>query len=118
MAVKHPKPPHGTGPSGGSLWDDVLTHYELEQHELTLLRQAVRTADQLDLLAEVVLAEGPMLDGKAHPALVESRQLRLVMARLVAALRLPSGDEDDQELQRRRPQRRGGVRGVYSIGGA
>ena len=118
MAEKRPKPPVMTGPSGRALWGDVLGRYELEEHELALLREAVRTVDQLDLLAEVVLAEGPMLDGKAHPALVESRQLRLVMARLVAALRLPSGDEDDQELQRRRPQRRGGVRGVYSIGGA
>jgi len=47
-----------------------------------------------------------MRDGKAHPALVESRQQRIVFARLLAALRLP----DDQHGER--PQRRQ-VRGVY-----
>jgi hypothetical protein len=36
------------------------------------------------------------------------------LARLLAALRLPAGDEDEQAG--RRPQRRVGVRGVYDIG--
>ena len=44
---------------------------------------------------------------------VEARQLRISLARLVGALRLPAGDEDDQPAGRR-PQRRGGARGVYA----
>jgi hypothetical protein len=48
----------------------------------------------------------------AHPAVVEARQQRLALARLLAALRLPAGAEDDLAAGRR-PQRRVGVRGFY-----
>lgn len=107
-----PPVPKGSGPSGKSLWESVVGGFEVEAHELLLLKEAVRTTDQLDQLAEVVAADGAMLDGRIHPALVEARQLRLVLARLLAALRLPAGDEEDQAANRR-PQRRGGARGVY-----
>ena len=33
---------------------DVLAKYELEQHELALLREATRTVDDLDALAAVL----------------------------------------------------------------
>jgi hypothetical protein len=45
--------------------------------------------------------------------LVEARQQRIALARLLAALRLPSGEEGEQD---RRPQRRMGVRGVGMSG--
>ena len=51
---------------------------------------------------------------RAHPALVEARQQRIALARLLAALRLPAGEEEAGD---RRPQRRMGVRGVYGVGG-
>jgi hypothetical protein len=50
--------------------------------------------------------------GKAHPAVVELRAQRLLLARLIVALRVPLGDQADKPAgwtQRR------GVRGVYSI---
>jgi hypothetical protein len=109
-----PAPPKGTGVSGARLWRDVTSRYELEEHELLLLRQAFRATDMLDRLAAVVDKEGPTLDGRLHPAVRESRQQQIVVARLLAALRLPCGDEADA----RRPQRRSGARGVYPIGGA
>lgn len=112
-----PSAPKGSGPSGRALWRDVLAKYELEQHELALLREAVRTVDQLDELAGAVAADGAMVDGKVNPGLVEARQLRIALARLLGALRLPAGDEEDQAAGRR-PQRRVGARGVYAIGGA
>ena len=49
---------------------------------------------------------------KPNPALVESRQQAIALARVLAALRMPSGDEDAS-----RPQRRVGVRGTYGTGG-
>lgn len=116
MASKVPAPATGTGPSGRALWADILGKYELDQHELALLREAVRTVDDLDALAAVVAAEGMTVGNRVHPALVESRQLRIALARLLGALRLPAGDEDDQ-APGRRPQRRVGARGVYSVGG-
>lgn len=106
--------------AGRALWTDVLERYELEQHESRLLLEMARTADQLDLLQAIVDKEG-VLDpatGRAHPALVEGRQLKIAFARLSAALRLPAGDEGDQQATARRPQRRVGARGVYGIRGA
>lgn len=110
-------PPKGVGPSGRALWRDVLGKYELEEHELALLREACRTVDDLDALSGIVGDEGMTVGARVHPAVVEARQLRIALARLIGALRLPAGDEDDPG-QGRRPQRRVGARGVYSLGGA
>ncbi|MFL1446177.1 hypothetical protein [Nocardiopsis protaetiae] len=88
--------------------------YDLDSHEELLLVQAVRCVDRLDEMAEA-LADAPLTvanrygDEVPHPLLVESRQQSLVLARLLASLRLPSGDEEDV----RRPQRRGAARGSY-----
>ncbi len=116
-----PKVPTGTQASGRRLWRSVVDDYELEEHELALLREAVRTVDLLTKLDAKVRAEGPLVatqDGqRAHPAAVEARQQRITLARLLAALRLPSGAEGDQQAGAR-PQRRVGARGVYGIRGA
>jgi hypothetical protein len=116
-----PAPPRGTRVNGAKLWRDVLGRYELEQHELALLREMVRTVDLLDELAAIAAAEGLMTEGswgpRPHPAVVEARQARIALARLTAALRLPAGDVNDQAVGRR-PQRRVGVRGVYALPGA
>jgi hypothetical protein len=89
-----------------------VEEFELGEHELSLLRQAVRVADVCEDLQDLVDRDGPVRDGKAHPALVELRQQRILLARLVVALRVPLGDEDAQT----RPPHRG-IRGVYSIRG-
>lgn len=113
-----PKVPKGLQDAGTRLWTSVVEAYELEEHESRLLLEMCRTADQLDRLAEIVATDGPIVDGRAHPGLVEARQLRIAFARLSAALRLPAGDESDQQSGARRPQRRVGARGVYGIRGA
>ncbi|MFC4000751.1 hypothetical protein ACFS2C_11835 [Prauserella oleivorans] len=66
---------------------------------------ACRTADRVELLERMAAEVPPVLDGKTHPVLVEVRQQSALLARLVAALRLP--DEHG-----RRPQRRQ-LRGVH-----
>lgn len=108
MGTTKDRAPRGTGPSGRALWRDVTERFDLDQNELVILREAVRTVDQLDALAAIVDRDGVLepATGRAHPALVESRQLRLALARLIATLRLP--DEADE-----RPQRRGRARGTY-----
>jgi hypothetical protein len=103
--------------SGQRLWRSVVGVYELEVHEELLLLEACRCADRLDRLASdskdasltVSNARG---DAVTHPSLVESRQQAVVLSRLLASLRLPTGDETG------RPQRRGGARGSYGIRGA
>lgn len=112
--------PNGLQSAGRRLWRSVQSEYELEEHETALLREARRTVDLLDELAAVVAAEGAVISSpqgpRANPAAVEARQQPIVLARVLAALRLPAGDEDDPVVSRR-PQRRG-IRGVYSVGAA
>lgn len=81
-------------------------------HELALLAQAAHTADTCEALQALAVAAGPMDGPRVHPALVELRQQRLVLARLIVALRVPMGDEDAARTQTR------GLRGVYGIRGA
>ncbi|MBA3800221.1 MAG: terminase [Geodermatophilaceae bacterium] len=106
-----PKPPPGTGAGGRRLWRSVADAYELDEHERAVLVECVRTVDLLDALDAAIRRDGPLTDaGRAHPAAAEARQQRIVLARLLAALRLPTDDETGT-----RPQRRVGVRGVRVI---
>jgi hypothetical protein len=63
-----------------------------------------------DHLQAIVYRDGPMVAGRAHPALTELRQQRIVLARLVVCLRVPLGDEGQRSQYR-------GARGVYAIRG-
>lgn len=109
-----PPAPKGTKKAGKRLWNAILVDFDLSEHELSLLRQAVATADLCDALQALVAADGPMLGGRSHPALVELRQQRILLARLVVALRVPLGDEVSAAGDRTQFR---GVRGVYAIKG-
>lgn len=104
-----PDPPAGLGESGRALWLEVARSYEMdhEQDRLQLV-QVCRTADLCDRLHEVVVTEGPLAESsqgiRTHPAVVELRQQRIVLARLLAALGVPSEASP--------------ARGVYAIQGA
>lgn len=112
---KIPAAPNGTRAAGRRLWRAVLEEFELAEHELSLLRQAVHVADLCESLQTTVDAEGLIVAGRTHPALVELRQQRVLLARLVVALRVPMGEQDEDP--RGRAQYRG-TRGVYGIRGA
>lgn len=110
-----PPAPKGLGTAGRRLWRAVVDDFDLTEQELALLRQAARTADACDRLQAVVDDEGPMVPAKddgtrAHPALVELRQQRITLARLLVAMRIPDDDEPAGRTQRR------GIRGVYRGG--
>jgi hypothetical protein len=81
------------------------------------LRESCRTADSLDDLQALLDAEGITSESsqglRVHPALVELRQQRIAFARLLTALRIPTGDTGVG-----RTQTRGGTRGVYGIAGS
>ncbi len=114
--MTRPAAPRGAGAAGRRLWRAVLAEFELAEHELTLLRQAVHVADLCEDLQQRVDEEGPVLGDRAHPALVELRQQRILLARLIVALRVPLGEEEGARPPASRPQRRG-LRGVYGIRG-
>jgi hypothetical protein len=100
------------------VWDSITDAYDLDQHETALLVETVRTIDLCDELERELRVDGAIVDSpqgrKANPAAVELRQQRIALARLLASLRMPAGDEGDQ-VQGRRQQRRTGVRGTYGI---
>ncbi len=119
-----PTPPDDLSPSAEELWFAVLEEYELEEHERALLAEACRTLTVCDRLAAMVDADGLTTRGSmgqtvTHPAVAEARQQRLVLARLIAQLRLPEGEVDERPSQATgdgRAQRRGGSRGLYAVG--
>jgi len=104
--------PKGLSKGGAGLWDEVVKHLELDRQEQQLLLEACRVTDRLDALDSVIRKKGPVLpDGRPLPALTEARQQQLVLARLIASLRLP----EDLSQPERRPQRRGSSRGIYRL---
>ena len=113
-------PPKGLQVAGKRLWRSIADDYELDVHEEALLLQAGRTVDRLDDIAAALESESLTVtnfkgDPVAHPLLVEQRLQSITLSRLLASLRLPSGEQDDGALKR--PQRRGAARGSYGIRG-
>lgn len=114
MTRKPPSPPGDLKRSGRALWRSVVADFDLDEHERQLLHETCRTRDLCDLLQTQLDTDGPMSESsqgvRVHPAAVELRQQRIVLARLLAALNVPSGEESAG------PHR--AVRGVYGIRGA
>ena len=107
-----PEPaPEGTGPAGRRLWDAISREFQLEEHELVLLRQAVRVTDTCTDLQALLDRDGLLVRDRIHPASVELRQQRLLLGRLIVALRVPSGDTGDEGAPRRQYR---GLRGPYA----
>lgn len=119
---KRRRAPKGLGTQGRALWADVVDAYDLDQHEVALLTAACRTADRLEDIADVLAQQTSLTttnargDLVAHPLLVEQRQQGISLSRLLASLRLPTGETEAGEPVR--PQRRGAARGSYGIRGA
>lgn len=119
-----PPAPPGSGPAGRKLWRSVLGSFELDEHERRLLVEACRTSDLCEQLQGVVDVEGPMTttrlgEVKTHPAVVELRNQRILVARLIVALRVPLGADEEHPSKtspvRRAPRR--AVRGMYGVRG-
>jgi hypothetical protein len=112
------RPPAGLQRNGRALWRAVLADFDLEEHERQLLHETCRTRDLCDRLQQVLDADGPMSQSsqgvRVHPAAVELRQQRITLARLLAALNVPSGEVEAHGGTGQRHS----VRGVYGIRGA
>jgi hypothetical protein len=94
------KPPTGLKGPGRKLWTAVAGSYILTASEVEMLRQAARTADELDRLERAVRAlpdlvtTGSTGQLKPHPLLAEVRAHRLLLERLTTALNLPDDSEE------------------------
>jgi hypothetical protein len=78
--------------------------------------RACECVDTLDELQRSIDAHGRMIGEKLNPALTEHRMQAVLLSRLVATLRLPDPDEDDETHERTRSaQRKAGARSPYSV---
>ena len=110
--MTRPQAPKNLGPAGSRLWKSVVSALELREDELVLFRDACRITDSVEALQAAVERDGVLVNSAKtgelvpHPGLVEARQQRIVLARMLATLRFP--DEDGHQAQRR-----AGGRGAY-----
>ncbi len=105
--------PDGLAARGARMWsalmvqDPTLDDVGNPRRETALT--TCRTADRVELLEQMSMEVDPVVEGRTgpmiHPLLAEVRQQAALLARLVAALRLPD------ETTGKRPQRRQ-LRGV------
>ena len=101
------------GARGARLWRSLLVQDVTLEDEANPRREvalsACRTADRVDELERLSAQVDPVLEARSglmiHPVFAEVRQQSALLARLVAALRLPD------EATGKRPQKRQ-VRGV------
>jgi P27 family predicted phage terminase small subunit len=112
VARATPAAPSHLSPTRKRLWKSVLAMYDLEAHELELLRLACEALDRGDEARQAIAKDGAYLTDryggmKAHPATAIERDARIGAARLFRELGLPS-DETVNPLALGR--RRGGGR--------
>jgi phage terminase small subunit len=106
--------PKGLGPRGRALWKRIVgslpAGWELDDRELAILSLAARQADDLARLEQAIKRDGAMAVGSTgqpvvHPAIVEARQARLAIGRLLGQLQLPDEDAQPRTEAGRRGQR-------------
>lgn len=101
------------GARGARLWDSLLAQDVSLEDEANPMREvalsACHTADRVDNLERLAGETDPVVEGRGgpmiHPLLAEVRQQSALLARLVAALRLPDAATG------KKPQKRS-LRGV------
>jgi hypothetical protein len=116
-SYKPPPSPKGLGTAGRTLWRAVVGQFVLEDFELTQLHQAARLADLCDALQGELDITGAVIESPqgwpCAPAAIELRQAAQALSRILAALKIPAGLEDDQAG--RKPGGQSGFRGPQAL---
>lgn len=100
------KPPRGLGNAGKALWKQIISDLpttadgwraSLDEREQALLFAACRQLDDITRLETEIKKSGAMATGSqgqavVNPAVIEARQGRTVLARLLGQIEIP--DED------------------------
>ncbi|MGH3490223.1 MAG: hypothetical protein ACRDP8_20235 [Actinopolymorphaceae bacterium] len=107
-ALSQVRPPLELDQRGAAFRSYVESTFDLDRSELELLTQVCRLLDMADRLQRQVDTDGVTVlnarsEQRAHPALVELRQVSLALGRLLAQLEIPGEDE-----QRTKPVIRSG----------
>jgi len=91
------KPPAGLGKAGKRVWGLIHAEFQLDARELLVLEQAARQADAVEAL-ELEIAEAGLVGRgsrgqlRLSPTVVELRQARLAVSKLLGSLALPDHD--------------------------
>ena len=97
------------GKSGARLWSEVAADFDLDPLEAANLAAACRQLDAVTALEAIAKAEGMTLVGpsgaRLHPAVSEARQARVVLSKLLGAIRLPLADGKNLTARGERAQR-------------
>lgn len=98
--MSKPATPRNLGRKASKFWRDVTGEYQLRVDELLLLEDACREIELIEQLEaaqaeEALIATGSMGQPVAAPLIQELRQHRVVLARLLAQLKLPDEGGSD-----------------------
>ena len=89
-----PPAPKSLRTKGKSLWKSVVQDFELEPHQLTLLLEACRCLDTIELAEAAIRRDGVTIPGrygpKSNPACQVATQNRVVCSRLLREIGLDS----------------------------
>lgn len=103
--------PAGLKAPGRKLWRAVAADFDMTEAEAAQLAEACFCRDRIAELRSQVTLDGIMLTSsqgmRLHPAIAETRQQQLALARLLATLGVPALAEDNDLPASR------GVRGIY-----
>ncbi len=87
------KSPDDLGPDGAKYWRRVVKHWQLDQHQPEILRQACKCLDTIAAAERDIAKTGPIVtdrfgQSKPHPATLLVRDYRGLFSRLVRELGL------------------------------
>lgn len=94
------KAPADLQAAGKKLWREITAEYELSSSELALVREACRTADELEILRQAILDSDLISKGSTGQPVVnklfdEVRKHRDSLNKTIATLALPLSDGDE-----------------------
>lgn len=89
------QPPEHLGDAGRAFFASATADFDLTIPEAAALRQAAETLDVLHALEEEIRSTGVVVNGKPSPLLVEARQQRAILVRLLGVLDLRLDEDDD-----------------------
>ncbi len=90
-----PKPPGHLGAAGSAFYASATADFDLSIPEAAALQQAAETLDVLSALEEEIRSTGVVVKGRPSPLLVEARQQRAILVRLLGLLDLRLDEDDD-----------------------
>ena len=102
----HERVPEGLGVRGLRLWESTTADFELTESEQTLLVEAARLVDEIDVMAAALAEDGPTVTGsrgqvRPHPLLAEARAHRMAVARLLRQLGALEPEQHQAEPDRK-----------------